>query len=125
MIDIEDILNIHQFLINKFGGLHGVRDIDLLKSAIGRPFQTFDKRDLYKSPVEKSAAIIESVVGNHPFNDGNKRTGYVLMRLYLMEQGMDIRASQKEKYDFVIAIASGNLSFEGIVSWIEQHIFSL
>jgi len=125
MIDIEDVLKIHKFLIDKFGGLHGVRDIDLLKSAIGRPLQTFDKRDLYKTPIEKSAAVIESIVNNHPFIDGNKRTGYVLLRLFLLEQGMDIRASQIEKYDFVIAIASGNLSFEEIVSWIKQHAFSL
>ena len=125
MIDIEDVLKIHEFLIDKFGGLHGVRDIDLLKSEIGRPLQTFDKRDLYKTPIEKSAAVIESIVNNHPFIDGNKRTGYVLLRLFLLEQGMDIRASQIEKYDFVIAIASGNLSFEEIVSWIKQHAFSL
>jgi death-on-curing protein len=84
MIDIEDVLKIHEFLINKFGGSEGVRDIDLLKSAIGRPFQTFDKKDLYKSHVEKSAVIIESIVSNHPFIDGNKRVGYVFMRLFLM-----------------------------------------
>ena len=89
MIGIEDVLKIHEFLINKFDGSQGVRDIDLLKSAIGRPFQTFDKKDLYRSPVEKSAAIIESIIRNHPFIDGNKRVGYVLMRLFLMEQGMD------------------------------------
>ena len=125
MIDIEDVLKIHEFLINKFGGSLGLRDIDLLKSAIGRPFQTFDKEDLYKSTVDKSAALIESVVSNHPFVDGNKRVGYVLMRLFLMEQGMDIKASQKEKYDFVIAIASGDRSFEEIVSWIKQHVVDL
>ena len=125
MIDIEDVLKIHEFLINKFGGSQGVRDIDLLKSAIGRPFQTFDKKDLYGSPIEKSAAIIESVVSNHPFIDGNKRLGYVLMRLFLMEQGMDIRASQKGKYEFFIAIASGNLSFEEIISWIDRHVINL
>ena len=125
MIDIEDVLKIHEFLINKFGGSQGVRDIDLLKSAIGRPFQTFDKKDLYRSPVEQSAAIIESIVSNHPFIDGNKRVGYVLMRLFLMEQGMDIGASQKEKYEFVIAIASGNLSFEEIIAWIDRHVINL
>ena len=121
MIDLEDILNIHEFLINKFGGSHGVRDKNLLKSAIARPFQTFDKKDLYKSHVEKAAALIESIVSNHPFIDGNKRTGYVLMRLYLMQNGLDIVATQDDKYKFVIAIASGSLSFEKIVSWINRH----
>jgi death-on-curing protein len=65
MIDIEDVLSIHEFLINKFGGSHGVRDLNLLKSAISRPYQTFNQEDLYKTPIEKAAAIIESVIKNH------------------------------------------------------------
>jgi death-on-curing protein len=95
-----------------------------LQSAIARPFQTFDKDDLYKSHIEKAAALIESIVSNHSFLDGNKRTDYVLMlmRLYLMQNGLDISASQDEKYDFVIAIASGALPYEVIVSWIESHL---
>lgn len=121
MITLKDVLNIHEFLINKFGGSHGIRDKNLLKSAIARPFQTFDKEDLYKTHVEKAAALIESIVTNHPFIDGNKRTGYVLMRLYLMERGLDISANQAEKYEFVIAIASGDFTFTEIVDWIDQH----
>ncbi len=121
MIQLEDVLNIHEFLINKFGGSHGIRDINLLKSAISRPFQTFDQEDLYKSHFEKASALIESIVANHPFIDGNKRTGYVLMRLYLMENRIDITASQEAKYSFVIDIASGKLSHKEITKWIEQH----
>ena len=60
-------------------------------------------------------------MSNHPFIDGNKRAGYVLMRLYLMEHGLDISANQAEKYEFVNAIASGDLPFEEIVGWIDQH----
>jgi len=121
MIHLEDVLNIHEFLINKFGGSHGLRDESLLKSALARPFQTFDQADLHKTFVEKAAALIESIITNHPFIDGNKRTGYVLMRLYLMENGLDIIADQDEKYDFVIAIASGDISYEQIVDWIRNH----
>ena len=124
MILLEDVLNIHEFLINKFGGSHGIRDEGLLKSALARPFQTFDRVDLYKSHIEKAAALIESVVSNHPFIDGNKRTAYVLMRLYLMENGLDIKTDQDEKYDFVISIASGKASHEQIVKWINDHIES-
>ena len=121
MIHLEDVLNIHEFLINKFGGSHGLRDESLLKSALARPFQTFDQVDLHKTFAEKAAALIESIITNHPFIDGNKRTGYVLMRLYLMENGQDIIADQDEKYDFVIAIASGDISHEQIVDWIHNH----
>ena len=122
MIQLEDVLNIHEFIINKFGGSHGIRDINLLKSAISRPFQTFDQQDLYKTHVEKAGALIESIVTNHPFIDGNKRTGYVLMRLYLMENGIDINASQDAKYSFVINIASSKLSLQEIIAWIEDHL---
>ncbi|WP_309920708.1 type II toxin-antitoxin system death-on-curing family toxin [Arcicella sp. BE51] len=60
----------------------------------------------------------ESIVKNHPFVDGNKRTGYVLMRLILMQFGKDIKATQDDKYDFVISVAQGQINYEEIVAWI-------
>lgn len=122
MIGLEDAIHIHEILIDKFGGTSGIRDIKLLESALSRPFQTFDKKDLYPTPVEKAAAIIESILKNHPFIDGNKRTGYVLMRLLLIESGLDILATQNEKYEFVIAIAKGNYQFDDIAKWINKKI---
>ena len=95
MITLEDVLKIHTILVEKFGGLQGIRDKEILDSAINRPYQTFDSKDLYPSPVDKAAAIIESVVKNHPFSDGNKRTGYVLMRLILLENGLDYQCNRR------------------------------
>ena len=71
--------------------------------------------------MHQAAALIESIIVNHPFVDGNKRTGYVLMRLFLLENNFDIRASQEEKYEFVITIASGNKSLIEIVGWLLSH----
>ncbi len=122
MIDINEVLKIHQLLIEHFGGTTGVRDNNLLESALSRPIATFDGKDLYISIEEKAAAIIESIVTNHPFIDGNKRTGYVIMRLFLLKNGNDIKATQKEKYEFVIAISSGKLHFKEILDWIKKHI---
>jgi death-on-curing protein len=62
------------------------------------------------------------MISNHPFVDGNKRTAYVLMRLMLMEFGLDIEATQEEKYHFVISAAKGEIKFEEIKSWISQHL---
>jgi len=73
---------------------------------------------------EKASAILESIVKNHPFVDGNKRTGYVLMRLILMHFDQDIQATQDEKYDFVIGVASGQLDFQEIVTWIKQRMIN-
>ena len=67
------------FQLKDFGGSSGVRDIGLLESAIARPFQTFGGEDLYHSPFAKAAAVAESLIINHPFVDGNKRTGIIVM----------------------------------------------
>jgi death-on-curing protein len=95
-----------------------------LESALKRPFQSFEGSDLYPDVVEKAAALIESILTNHPFIDGNKRTGYVLMRLYLIENDKDVLASQEEKYEFVMNIASGKLKLQEIVEWLSTHTSS-
>jgi death on curing protein len=120
MIFSADAIRIHEILIDKFGGSEGIRDINLLESVLSRPFQTFDTKDLYPNPIEKAAALIESILINHPFIDGNKRIGYVLMRLLLMEYGFDIHATEDEKYDFVILIAKGDYKFDDILRWIND-----
>jgi death on curing protein len=122
MIDFQEVLEIHQILINEFGGLEGVRDENALKSALKRPFGGFGEIEFYPTLEEKASAILESIVKNHPFIDGNKRIGYVLMRLFLMQFGKDIQATQEEKYNFVISIASGELTFEGILAWINERV---
>ena len=119
MISIEEVLQIHNILIERFGGFNGVRDLKLLDSSISRPFNTFDQQDLYPTIIDKAAALIESIVRNHPFVDGNKRTGYTMMRLLLLTNNLDIAATEDEKYDFVISIANGELTFEQIKDWIE------
>ena len=122
MITVEEVIQIHLKLIQQFGGSSQLRDISLLDSAINRPFQTFDKEDLYPSPIDKSAAVFESLIINHPFVDGNKRIAYVLMRLVLLQYDLDIVATQEVKYDFVIKAAKGELDFEGIRKWIFSRI---
>jgi death-on-curing protein len=121
MISVENAIKIQHLLIDKFGGTSGVRDKNLLESALARPYQTFDKKELYKSPVEKASALIESIITNHPFIDGNKRFGYMAMRLLLLESGLDIKSTEDNKYEFVISIAKGELKFEGICAWILRN----
>jgi death-on-curing protein len=95
---------------------------NLVESAINRPFGGFGDTAFYPSPEEKAAAILESIVKNHPFLDGNKRTGYALMVVILAQNGRGIAAMEDEKYDFVIEVASGMLDFEQIVEWIRTHL---
>ncbi|HEU5168080.1 MAG TPA: type II toxin-antitoxin system death-on-curing family toxin [Chitinophagaceae bacterium] len=121
MIQVKEVELLHRILIDKFGGSHGIRDNAALESAIARPLQTFDGNDLYPSVLEKAASLIESILVNHPFIDGNKRTGYTALRLYLIQNGLDITASHENKYEFVINIASGTLKYKGILSWLKSN----
>lgn len=122
MISLADVMVIHARLLERYGGLPGVREPELLASAIARPFQTFGGEDLYPTSIDKSAAILESIVRNHPFLDGNKRTGYALAELMLLSFGIKIMATEDQKYDFVIAVAEGRLDYEGIKAWLQAHI---
>lgn len=122
MISIKEVEIIHNILIDRFGGSKGIRDMGLLESALARPFATFDSNDLYPNPVEKASAILESIVINHPFVDGNKRTAYTLMRLILLENELDIIASQESKYHLVISASTGKFRFEDIKNWIQSNL---
>src|SRR5688572_30468023 len=122
MIDIQEVEKIHDILIENFGGAKGIRDKGALESAINRPYQTFDGQELYPSPIDKAAAIFESIISNHPFIDGNKRTAYVLMRLVLKQGMLDIVATEDDKYDFVIKSAQGQMTFDEIKTWITSKL---
>jgi len=117
---VKDVEQIHKLVIDTFGGAHGTRDLSLLESALKRPFQTFENKELYPTAIDKAASLIESIVNNHPFIDGNKRTGYVLMRLLLLQNGFDIKASQQDEYEFVMSIASGKMRFDEIGELVRQ-----
>jgi death-on-curing protein len=121
-IDINEVERIHDILIESFGGATGIRDRGALESAINRPDQTFDGQELYPSPIDKAAAIFESIISNHPFIDGNKRTAYTLMRLVLMESKMDIDLGQNQKFDFIIKAAKGEFTYDQIRTWIKINL---
>jgi death on curing protein len=121
MILIEDILQVHQFSIDKFGGGNGIRDTGSLESAIARPFQTFGGEDLYPTIFEKAAALGESLIVNHPFIDGNKRTGFFAMISLIEEDGYFLKSTQNEAYDFTIKISTGEIRFEEMVEWLKSN----
>jgi death on curing protein len=121
MILISDILGLHDKSLKYYGGASGVRDMGLLESAIARPFQTFGGEDLYPDIFEKAAALGESLVINHPFVDGNKRTGMLAMATILLEHQVLINASENDLYNFIIQISTGEIKFEQIVEWLKLN----
>lgn len=121
MFEIEIVKQIHNEIIKETGGFYGLRDENLLTSSLKTPFQSFQGKDLYPTTEEKAAKLLELIIENHPFLDGNKRTAYVLFRLFLEENNLIIKASEEEKYKFIMSIASGKLKFEEILNWIKIH----
>ena len=121
MITKETILKLHDLSIKKYGGSQGVRDEGLMESAIARPYQTLGGEDLYPSLYEKAAAIAESIIINHPFNDGNKRTGYLAMLTILDEDNLSITLPNETIYEFVIKIATGEIKFDEIAVWLKTN----
>lgn len=121
MITLQEVLRLHDLSISFFGGSHGIRDNNLLESAIGRISQTFGGEELYPINYHKAAALIESIVKNHPFVDGNKRTGFLAAQIFLKKNKILLTASENEAYDFVIDIASSKIDFDDIVVWLKNN----
>lgn len=125
MILTEDVLKLHELSIRDFGGSNGIRDFGLLESAIARPFQTFGGEDLYPTVFEKTAALGESLIINHPFVDGNKRTGALAIVTFLAEHNYRCSANEIDFYNFIIAISTGEKRYDEIVEWLKQNSSSL
>lgn len=121
MISEADILLLHEFSILDYGGAKEVRERNLLLSAISRPFQTFDGVDLYPDPFQKAAALGESLIINHPFLDGNKRTAFLAMAALLWEYGFDLDVEKNELYEFILDMSKGNKQFSDIVEWLKNN----
>lgn len=100
----------------------GVRDEGLLNSALAQPFASFGGQDLYPSVHEKAARYGYGVIKNHPFDDGNKRTGTALIIAFLHGNGVKFKPRTQDFFDTVIAVANGTMSYDELVAWIEKQI---
>ncbi|MBF0559648.1 MAG: type II toxin-antitoxin system death-on-curing family toxin [Nitrospirae bacterium] len=117
----EQVLFIHSRLIDNTGGAHGLRDLGLLLSAMSRPKATFEGKDLYPDLFHKAAALFESLVNNHPFIDGNKRTAIVAAGLFLRMNGHVLETSQRELERFTLNMATGRTTLEDAAKWFEKY----
>ena len=117
----EQVIKLHSSLIAKTGGMDGIRDENLLDSALKSPFQTFDGNELYPDIFDKASQLCYSLVENHPFADGNKRIGVHLTLLFLKLNNENIEYSQAELIDFGLNIASGKMNKDDIKAWILTH----
>jgi death on curing protein len=117
----EQVLFIHARLISETGGLHGVRDLTMLESAVARPQASSEGKDLYADVFAKAAPLLDSLINNHPFLDGNKRTGFVSAGLFLRMNGYRIKAGNKRVENFTLAIAVKKTKLDDVATWLAIH----
>jgi len=115
----QQILFLHARLVAETGGSHGVRDLSMLLSALGKPEASYDKQDLYPDLFIKSAALMDSLIRNHPFMDGNKRTGIAASALFLRTNGFQLNATNTELEIFTLQVDQSEHTIEEIAVWLQ------
>ena len=117
----EQVLRLHNALLETFGGTAGIRDDGLLESALNAPFATFGGQYLYPSVQAKAAQLGFGLVCNHPFVDGNKRIGAHAMLVFLALNGVELDYEQKELSDLILSVAADESGYEDILQWLIDH----
>jgi len=120
-LTVDELLILHQKLLDATGGLAGVRDVGLLESAVYSAMQAFGDEEAYPTPEQRAARLAYSITQNHPFVDGNKRTGMLAMLMLLRLNHVEIRYSQAELISLGLSVADGTLGYDEIYNWINQH----
>lgn len=119
---VEQIIELHDAFLEDHGGLPGIRDKGLLISAVEMPRASMFGEYLHKTIYDKAAAYLFHIVQNHPFNDGNKRTGALTTILFLEENGVKIAFSDKGYEEFVVSVAQGQKNKERIAYFLKHGI---
>lgn len=117
----EQVISLHERLIEATGGSNGIRDEGMLHSAISNPFQSFGNEELYPSIQAKAAQLCFGIVKNHPMLDGNKRLGTHMMLVFLALNGYELSYTQQELSDTILDLAAGKICAEDILRWIISH----
>lgn len=118
----QNVIQIHFELVEATGGLQGLRDLGLLESAVLRPQATFGGEDLYPTLIIKAAALAHSLLLNHVFADGNKRTATISMVEFLVLNGKKFKATNKEIVTFALWVENKKPNIEQIANWIKKHM---
>lgn len=124
-LTVAEVLLLHARLIQCTGGSGGVRDVGLLESALARPQAVFGGEDLYPDLWSKAAALMQSLVQNHPFVDGNKRTALAATGIFLELNDHVLAASNDEALDFARQVTGGEMTLQEMATWLKAYSRSL
>lgn len=117
----KQILMLHTQLIQQTGGSEGVRDYNLLDSALETPFQSFGGDELYPTIQAKAARLGYGLIKNHCMIDGNKRIGTHSMLVFLALNGIELKYMQKELYETILDVAAGKIEYGDLLQWVLDH----
>ncbi len=120
-LDLSQVLRIHRDQIRRYGGEPGIRDLGLLESALGMPAAGFGGRFLHQDLFEMAAAYLFHITRNHPFVDGNKRTGVVCALVFLELNDIEIHADNDELVELVVGVADGRRDKDAIADFLRRH----
>ena len=120
-LTVSEILRLHQKLLDATGGLSGTRDLGLLESAVYSANQVFGEEEAYPTVEQRAARLAYAITQNHPFVDGNKRVGMLVMLMTLRLNHVQIQYTQAELIQLGLSVADNSYRYEDILAWINNH----
>lgn len=120
-LTVSEILRLHQKLLDATGGLSGTRDLGLLESAVYSANQVFGEEEAYPTVEQRAARLAYAITQNHPFVDGNKRIGMLVMLMTLRLNHVQIQYTQAEMIQLGLSVADNSYRYEDILAWINNH----
>lgn len=123
VLTVDEVISLHEQMIQVTGGSGGIRDIGLLESAIYSALASFEGEDIYPSVPEKSTRLAYSIIKNHAFIDGNKRIGIFVMLMTLKLNSVKLSYTQTELSSLGLGIADGSIGYDKILTWLKVHVY--
>jgi death-on-curing protein len=119
---LSEVLEVHRQVMAQSGGAEGLMHLPALESALAQPQMTFGGAELYPTLVDKAAVLGYALIKNHPFLDGNKRTGHAAMEVFLVLNGYEIRAAVDEQERVILQVAASEIGREEFTTWLRTHV---
>ena len=121
-LTLNEVLEVHRQVMAQTGGAEGLMHLPALESALAQPQMIFGGEDLYPTLADKAAALGYALIQNHPFLDGNKRTGHAAMEVFLVLNGYEIRAAVDEQEHLILQVAASEIDREEFTTWLRTHV---
>lgn len=121
-LSLDKVMKLHEMISAQTGGDPNIRDYGLLESALEGPFQTFGDVELYPSLLEKGVRLGFTLISNHPFVDGNKRIGMLVMLVFLEVNGIFIKMTNEEFIKVGLGVASGTMKYDELLEFMKAHV---